>query len=81
MARELGAKFGIEVAPRFLDPISAKSFIFGTDVLIGSRMHAAIAALSAGVPAMPLGYSDKFVSIFSELGYPDVGGPADRPAG
>lgn len=70
LARELGAKFGIEVAPRFGDPIAAKSFIAGTDLLIGSRMHAAIAALSAGVPALPLGYSDKFVSIFSELGYP-----------
>jgi polysaccharide pyruvyl transferase WcaK-like protein len=58
------------VAPFFYSPIEAKSYISGLDLLIGSRMHACIAAYSSGVPVFPLAYSRKFSGLFADrLGY------------
>ena len=57
------------VAPYFFSPIDAKSYIAKMDCFIGARMHATIAALSAGVPVIPVSYSRKFEGLFSSLGY------------
>ncbi|MBN2037573.1 MAG: polysaccharide pyruvyl transferase family protein [Chitinispirillaceae bacterium] len=38
------------------------------DLFVGSRMHACIAALSQGVPALALAYSDKFRGIYESIG-------------
>lgn len=59
-----------EVSPIFKDPIEAKSYISGLDLLIGSRMHATIAAFSSGVPVIPVAYSMKFGGLFDSLNYP-----------
>jgi colanic acid/amylovoran biosynthesis protein len=53
-------------------PIQAKSLISGYDFFIGSRMHACIAAFSAGVPVIPVAYSRKFKGLFDSIGYPHV---------
>ena len=45
------------VAPYFATPMEAKSYISGMDLFIGARMHATIAAISAGVPVIPFSYS------------------------
>jgi colanic acid/amylovoran biosynthesis protein len=45
-----------------------KWIIGTTQMFIGSRMHACIAALSQHVPCVGLAYSDKFDGIFSEAG-------------
>ena len=59
----------IEVAiPR--DLTHARSIIAGADLLIGSRMHACLNALSQGVPAIPMAYSDKFAPLLDSLDYP-----------
>ncbi len=58
------------LAPAFTSPVDAKSWIHHLDVLIGSRMHATIAALTAGVPTIPAAYSRKFAGFFGNLGYP-----------
>ena len=59
------------LAPFFLSPIEAKNYISSMDLFIGSRMHACIAAFSANVPVLLLGYSRKFSGLFSKtLGYP-----------
>jgi colanic acid/amylovoran biosynthesis protein len=58
-----------KLAPRFRDPVDAKSFISGLDFLIAARMHACIAALSTGVPVVPIAYSRKFVGLFGMLDY------------
>lgn len=50
-------------------PSEAKSYISGLDLLIGARMHACIAAFSAGVPVVPVAYSRKFVGLFGLLNY------------
>ncbi len=55
--------------PRFSGPSQAKSYIADLDLLLGSRMHATIAALSSGTAVLPLGYSRKFNGLFGSLGY------------
>jgi polysaccharide pyruvyl transferase WcaK-like protein len=56
--------------PDFASPSAAKSFISGLDFLVGARMHATIAAYSAGVPVVPISYSRKFEGLFGGLDYP-----------
>jgi polysaccharide pyruvyl transferase WcaK-like protein len=56
----------------FASPSAAKSFISGLDFLIGARMHATIAAYSAGVPVIPISYSRKFEGLYGGLRYPWV---------
>ena len=59
----------LKLAPKFSCPAEAKSFISGLDLLIGSRMHATIAAISSGVPSLPIAYSRKFAGLLSSIGY------------
>ena len=58
------------VAPCFTNPIDAKSFISNLDIFIGSRMHATIAAISSGVPVVPVAYSRKFDGLYKDIEYP-----------
>ena len=57
------------LAPPFKTPIEAKSFIANMDCFIGSRMHSTIAAISSGVPVIPVSYSRKFEGLFDSLNY------------
>lgn len=57
------------IPPKFASPIEAKSYISKMDFFIGSRMHSTIAALSSGVPVIPIAYSRKFIGLFQSLGY------------
>lgn len=52
------------LAPLFFSPIDAKNYIAGMDFFMGARMHATIAAFSAGVPVIPMAYSRKFNGLF-----------------
>jgi colanic acid/amylovoran biosynthesis protein len=62
---QLAAEFdGIERVGDFASPSEAKSYISGLDFLIGGRMHACIAAISSGVPVVPVAYSRKFTGLF-----------------
>ena len=54
----------IILAPFFHTPIEAKDYISGLDFFMGARMHATIAAFSAGVPVVPMAYSRKFNGLF-----------------
>ena len=58
------------VSPRFQDPREAKSYISSLDFLVAGRMHACIAAFSAGTPVLPISYSRKFGGLFEMLDYP-----------
>jgi len=70
-AHRLAAEFPhAKLAPRFSDPIAAKSFISSLDILVAARMHACIAAISSGVPVVSIAYSRKLVGLFGMLGYP-----------
>jgi polysaccharide pyruvyl transferase WcaK-like protein len=73
ISEELGARFpAVQVVPPFVGPTAAKSFIATLDFFVGSRMHACIAAVSAGVPTVALAYSRKFSGLFSSIGYDAV---------
>ena len=56
----------------FNSPIEAKNLISAMDIFVGSRMHATIAALSSGVPTIPVSYSNKFSGLFGALNYNHV---------
>jgi len=56
----------------FATPMDAKSYISGLDCLIAARMHASIAAYSAGVACIPFAYSQKFSGLYERLNYPYV---------
>ena len=45
-----------------------KYIIGQCDFFIGTRMHACIAAVSQGVPAVPIAYSDKFIGVMETIG-------------
>jgi polysaccharide pyruvyl transferase WcaK-like protein len=73
VAERLSAEFpGVIVAPVFRSPVEAKTCIAGMDFFMGARMHATIAAFSAGVPVVPMAYSRKFAGVFGSLGYTRV---------
>lgn len=48
-----------------------KSVIGQLDLLVGSRFHALVAALSSGVPAFALGWSHKYVELLRPFGLQD----------
>lgn len=74
-ARLLKEKIGqpdrVEVAPSFRDPRHVKWLISRLDWFCGTRMHSTIAALSSGVPAVALAYSDKTLGVFQTCGLGD----------
>jgi colanic acid/amylovoran biosynthesis protein len=48
-------------------------YVIGTcDFFLGARMHACIAALSQGVPAVAVAYSDKFIGVLDTIGMKDA---------
>lgn len=61
--------------PEILIPDSledARRHIASAAVVVGSRMHACLNALSLGVPALSLSYSRKFEPLLAELGWADA---------
>lgn len=57
------------VAPKFNSAIEAKSYISQMTFFTGSRMHATIGAISAGVVTIPIAYSRKFSGVFGSINY------------
>ncbi|SDS50209.1 polysaccharide pyruvyl transferase family protein [Microlunatus soli] len=57
------------LVPTSLDDVRAK--IATAELVIGSRMHACLNALSLGVPAIPLAYSRKFAPLLEAIDGPD----------
>ena len=53
------------VVPADLDEV--RTVIASSELVIGSRMHACLNALSVGVPALPLAYSRKFAPLLDAL--------------
>jgi polysaccharide pyruvyl transferase WcaK-like protein len=49
-------------------PPCLKGFIGQCDVLVASRMHAAIAGLSSGVPTLLVAWSHKYRGVMEEIG-------------
>ncbi|SFC27197.1 Polysaccharide pyruvyl transferase family protein WcaK [Nocardioides terrae] len=58
---------GETVIPSSLDEV--RELLAGSQLVIGSRMHACLNALSVGTPAIPLAYSRKFAPLLADLGW------------
>ncbi len=71
VCRELGERHGLRVLD-VRSPLDAKYQVSSLAGFIGSRMHAVIAAVSTGVPAVAVSYSVKFGPLLNSLGYPAV---------
>lgn len=70
-ARKLQAEFGLEhLVPQ--DLAHLRALVKGAELVIGSRMHACLNALSVGTPAIPLAYSRKFRPLLADLGWEHV---------
>ena len=70
IGRELGDRYDgkLQVISEEYDQHEMKYLIGQCDFFIGSRMHACIAALSQGVPAVGLAYSRKFLGVLRSIG-------------
>lgn len=58
------------VVPSGLD--EARSLLRGARLVLGSRMHACLNAISVGTPAIPLAYTRKFAPLLDGIGWPYV---------
>lgn len=54
----------VHLPPDPANPCEAKGLIARCDWFLGTRMHATIAALSSGIPACAIAYSDKTLGVF-----------------
>lgn len=70
VARELAGQLAGDVEVLVPSDLSdARRLLASSQVVIGSRMHACLNALSVGVPAIPLSYSRKFEPLLRHLGW------------
>ncbi|QEE60493.1 polysaccharide pyruvyl transferase family protein [Salinibacterium sp. dk2585] len=66
VARMLGAEWGLPVVvPSGLDDV--RGVVASSRLVVASRMHACLNALSVGTPAIPLAYSRKFAPLLADL--------------
>jgi polysaccharide pyruvyl transferase WcaK-like protein len=70
VAARLGdaTKQRVACLPAGLSPGKTKWAVGRTDWFCGTRMHASIAAISSGVPAAAIAYSDKTLGVFETCG-------------
>ena len=72
MARSLQRKSSVPLQVCSIgDPQELKRVISKSDLVVGSRFHALVSALSSGVPAIAFGWSHKYAEIFGEYGQAD----------
>lgn len=71
IVRKLAQDWGLPaVIPEGLDQVRAA--VCGARLVLGSRMHACLNALSVGTPAIALAYSRKFAPLLGDLGWDAV---------
>lgn len=67
VVRALADEFGVDpIVPHGLQDVRA--VLAQSRLVLGSRMHACLNAISVGTPAIPLAYSRKFAPLLEELG-------------
>ncbi|MEZ8456003.1 polysaccharide pyruvyl transferase family protein [Vibrio cyclitrophicus] len=54
------------------DALDIKSIISTASILVGSRFHGIVSALSTGVPVVAMGWSHKYEMLLNEYGVPDL---------
>lgn len=63
---------GETVLFRHRDPFVLKAFIAKSRLLVGSRFHSLVAALSSGVPGVALGWAHKYEMLAADFGVPEL---------
>lgn len=64
---EYKGKFNnVILAPFFMTPVDAKSYISGMDFFVGARLHSTIGAFSSGVPTVPMAYTRKCTGLYCD---------------
>lgn len=53
------------------DPLETKNFISGSQLLVGSRYHSIVSALSSQVPVIVMGWAHKYETILEDFGMED----------
>lgn len=53
------------------DPVRLKQVLAGATLVVGSRFHALVGALSTGVPVIALGWSHKYPQLLNDFGTPE----------
>lgn len=66
LAREFAGQVDLEI-PEHLSEV--RSVVSGANLVVGSRMHACLNALSVGTPAIAMAYSRKFAPLMNDLGW------------
>jgi len=66
LGRELGEQVEVLVPADLAD---VRAMLASAEVVVGSRMHACLNALSVGRPAIPLAYSRKFDPLLRHIGW------------
>jgi len=54
------------------DPLAIKSFIAHSRLIVASRYHSVVGALSSGVPAIVLGWAHKYDTLLDDFNVPDL---------
>jgi polysaccharide pyruvyl transferase WcaK-like protein len=70
----LGRDFPVHSAN---DPIALKAMLGGAQLVIGSRFHALVGALSQAVPTIASGWSHKYEMLFEDYACPEMVLPID----
>lgn len=65
------ARGRVEIDSRFHDPLELRRVLGEYDLVVATRMHAAVLALSAGTPVFPIAYEFKTTELFTRLGCAD----------
>ena len=79
-AVRLRGAFGDSVAiHQTHDAVAAKALVGGASLVVSSRFHGLVNALSQGVPAVGTGWSHKYAQLFNDYGCPDALWDVDDP--
>lgn len=61
-------------------PLRMKAYLSGARVVVGSRFHALVGALSCGVPVVALGWAHKYEMLLQDFGVPEFVHSSSAPA-